>query len=306
MEDQNNNYQYGDSLEDLKLKAFVERSIPRKMDTNAIKQKTFMKIREAERRRRRRLWIVLSAAACTLAFIVGVGVWSLHNEIYTNQYANQVKYNAVEMQHISVPVGEKMTIILSDGTKIVANSRTELSYPSTFQGSDLREVAVKGEAYLEVAHDMEHPFVVNSGKFKVKVLGTRFNISNYNDSEASVVLAQGSVELTTTNKDKVLMKPSEKVDIKNGSFVAKTQVDVLDYTCWMNGIIKLNGENLRDIAKTLSQHYGVKIVCDKIGSTPLYGKLVLQDSVLDVLKTINGMVGAKTVCRGDKIYIMSN
>ncbi len=306
MEDQNNNYQYGDSLEDLKLKAFVERSIPRKMDTNAIKQKTFMKIREAERRRRRRLWIVLSAAACTLAFIVGVGVWSLHNEIYTNQYANQVKYNAVEMQHISVPVGEKMTIILSDGTKIVANSRTALSYPSTFQGSDFREVAIKGEAYLEVAHDMEHPFVVNSGKFKVKVLGTRFNISNYNDSEASVVLAQGSVELTTTNKDKVLMKPSEKVDIKNGSFVAKTQVDVLDYTCWMNGIIKLNGENLRDIAKTLSQHYGVKIVCDKIGSTPLYGKLVLQDSVLDVLKTINGMVRAKTVCRGDKIYIMSN
>lgn len=304
MEDQNNNYQYGDSLEDLKLKAFVERSIPRKMDTNAIKQKTFMKIREAERRRRRRLWIVLSAAACTLAFIVGV--WSLHNEIYTNQYANQVKYNAVEMQHISVPVGEKMTIILSDGTKIVANSRTALSYPSTFQGSDFREVAIKGEAYLEVAHDMEHPFVVNSGKFKVKVLGTRFNISNYNDSEASVVLAQGSVELTTTNKDKVLMKPSEKVDIKNGSFVAKTQVDVLDYTCWMNGIVKLKGENLREIAKTLSQHYGVKIVCDKIGSTPLYGKLVLQDSVLDVLKTINGMVGAKTVCRGDEIYIMSN
>ena len=306
MEDQNNNYQYGDSLEDLKLKAFVEHSTPRKMDTNAIKQKTFMKIREAERRRRRRLWTVLSAAACTLAFIVCVGVWSLHNDKYANLYADQAKPNAVDMQHISVPAGEKMTIMLSDGTKIVANSRTQLSYPSTFQGSDYREVAVKGEAYLEVAHDTEHPFVVNSGKFKVKVLGTRFNISNYDDSEASVVLAQGAVELTTANKDKVLMKPSEKVDIKNGSFVAKTQVDVLDYTCWMNGIVKLNGENLQDIAKTLSQHYGVKIICHKVGGTPLYGKLVLQDSVMDVLKTVNGMVGAKTVRRGDEIHIMSN
>ena len=105
------------------------------------------------------------------------------------------------MQHIIVPVGEKMTIMLSDGTKLVANSRTTLSYPKTFRGAEQREVSIKGEAYLEVAHDAEHPFVVNSGKFKVKVLGTRFNISNYDDSKSSVVLAQGSVEITTDNKD---------------------------------------------------------------------------------------------------------
>lgn len=306
MENQISNYQYGDSQEDLKLKAFVEHSTLKNMDTNAIKQKTFMKIREEERRKRRRLWTALSAAACTLVAVVCAGVWAIRKDKVADLLAANEKQTVVEMQHISVPVGEKMTIMLSDGTKIVANSRTELSYPRTFQGADHREVAVKGEAYLEVAHDAEHPFVVNSGKFKVKVLGTRFNISNYDDSEASVVLAQGSVELTTANKDKVLMKPSEKVDIKDGSFVSKTHVDALDYTCWMNGIIRLNGENVHDIAKMLSQHYGKKIVCDKVGSTPLYGKLVLQDSVTEVLKTINGMVGAKTVRRGDEIHIMPN
>ncbi len=42
-----------------------------------------------------------------------------------------------------------MTIMLSDGTKLVANSRTTLSYPKTFQGAERREVSIKGETYLE-------------------------------------------------------------------------------------------------------------------------------------------------------------
>ena len=50
MEDNINNYKYDDSVEDLKLKAFVEQAIPQKMDTNSIKQKTFMKIHDEQRR----------------------------------------------------------------------------------------------------------------------------------------------------------------------------------------------------------------------------------------------------------------
>lgn len=305
MENNINEYKYDDSVEDLKLKAFVEHTTPKGMDSNAIKQKTFMKIRNEQRRQRRRLLTILSVAACSLVAIVVASVWAIKGGVGDEVLFSQVKPVA-EMQHVTVPVGEKMTILLSDGTKLVANSRTELSYPKSFQQADQREISIKGEAYLEVAHDAEHPFVVNSGKFRIRVLGTRFNVSNYDDSEASVVLAQGSVEITTANKDKVMMKPSEKVDIKDGSFVSKQKVDALDYTSWMNGIICLQGENIQDIAKMLSRHYGVKIVCDHTAPTPLYGKLVLQDSVIDVLKTISGMVKMKTIQRGDEIHIMSN
>ena len=59
MEDNINNYKYDDSVEDLKLKAFVEQAIPQKMDTNSIKQKTFMKIHDEQRRLRRRQWVRL-------------------------------------------------------------------------------------------------------------------------------------------------------------------------------------------------------------------------------------------------------
>lgn len=305
MEDNINNYKYDDSVEDLKLKSFVEHSFPQKMDTNSIKQKTFMKIHDEQRRSHRRQWVRMSVAACILLAFVCLGVWKIldthHVETLTAYSKKQV-----EMQHVVVPVGEKMTIMLSDGTKLVANSRTTLSYPKTFQGAERREVSIKGEAYLEVAHDAEHPFVVNSGKFKVKVLGTRFNISNYDDRKSSVVLAQGSVEITTDNKDLVRMKPSEKVVVENGSFVEKTQVDAQDYTSWMDGVLTLQGESVNDIAEMLSQYYGVKIVCNHVNSTPLYGKLVLQGSVMDVLETIKGMVKIKTIRKNDEIYIVTN
>lgn len=304
MEDNINNYKYDDSVEDLKLRSFVEQSFPKKMDSNSIKQKTFMKIHDEQRRSHRRQWARVSVAACILLTFVCLGLWKILDTRRVETLTACTK--KMEMQHIIVPVGEKMTIMLSDGTKLVANSRTTLSYPKTFQGAERREVSIKGEAYLEVAHDAEHPFVVNSGKFKVKVLGTRFNISNYDDSKSSVVLAQGSVEITTDNKDLVRMKPSEKVVVKNGSFVEKTQVDAQDYTSWMDGVLTLQGESVNDIAEMLSQYYGVKIVCNNVNSTPLYGKLVLQDSVMDVLKTIKGMVKIKTIRKNGEIYIVTN
>lgn len=102
------------------------------------------------------------------------------------------------------------------------------------------------------------------------------------------------------------MKPSEKVVVKNGSFVEKTQVDAQDYTSWMDGVLTLQGESVNDIAEMLSQYYGVKIVCNHVNSTPLYGKLVLQDSVMDVLKTIEGMVKIKTIRKNGEIYIVTN
>ena len=68
MEDNINNYKYDDSVEDLKLKSFVEHSFPQKMDTNSIKQKTFMKIHDEQRRSHRRhrslLSVVISTEPC--------------------------------------------------------------------------------------------------------------------------------------------------------------------------------------------------------------------------------------------------
>ncbi|MFA6726647.1 MAG: FecR family protein [Prevotella sp.] len=308
MEKEIKHYKYELTMEDQKLRSFVENSALKHMDITAIKQKTFQKIHEEERRVKRRRILTIVGVAASLLLLVGVGFGIMFNKTESEdvQFASTLNVQPTEvMQTLTVPVGERMTIMLADGTKVIANSRTKLVYPKSFKG-DTREIMVNGEAFFDVAHDAEHPFIVKTDGFNVKVLGTRFNITNYNTSSSHVVLVQGSVELTTKSNDVVKMKPSDKVEVCNGAFTSKSQVDPNDYTCWMDGVMNLHGEGIQMIAQRLSQHYGVKIVCDVKEFTPLYGKLALQGSVYDVLNTVDTMAGIKTVKKGDTIHLVSN
>lgn len=292
-------------MEDQKLKAFMDNFNPKHMDTQVIKQKTYQKIHEHERRRKHHRVFSVAAVAIGFLLVVGVGVGYLaypqdEREGIAQKEERQVP---VREQRVKVPQGERMTIMLADGTKVVANSRTTVTYPESFPAAS-REIYVKGEAYLEVAHDAKRPFIVKTDHFKVKVLGTRFNVSDYDASMSNVVLVEGSVELTTANKDVVRMQPSDKVEIQNGAFTSKKQVNTDDYTCWMNGIMNLHGDDIQAIARKLSHYYGVRIVCEQIPTKPLYGKLVLQDSLSDVLNAIDIMTGVKTVKRGGTLYLV--
>ena len=164
---------------------------------------------------------------------------------------------------------------------------------------------MKGEAYFDVAHDAEHPFLVNSDNFRVKVLGTKFNVNNYDASDSQVVLVQGSVELKTSNNDRVRMKPNELVNLQEGGFAEKRLVNTDEYTCWMQGMINLAGESVESVAQRLSHYYGVTILFDdKMSANKLYGKLVLDDQVKDVLKAIETMTQTQMKIHGDTIYLV--
>lgn len=294
MNDKIDNYQYDASLEDLKLKSFMDNSDPMEMnmDLSAIKQKTYRKIYERRRRTKQRLrTFVAGAAACALV-LIGLGLFYGSRVMSIINSQSETAQRMEQMQSIKVPTGQTMTILLSDGTKIVANSRTQVSYPRTFSG-DTRDVQIMGEAFLEVAHDAEHPFIVHSGGFQLQVLGTKFNICNYRQSRSNVVLVEGSVEVTTQSSDKIVLKPSQMVDIRQGKIAELKHVNTSDYTSWINGVLNLNGDNLQSIVDRLNNFYGTNIVCPKNAPARLYGKLVLQPDIATTLQAINAIAGVE-------------
>lgn len=59
------------------------------------------------------------------------------------------------MQSIYVPTGQRVNITLSDGTNVWLNARTKIVYPAVFDKS-VRQVAVDGEAYFDVAKDRKN------------------------------------------------------------------------------------------------------------------------------------------------------
>lgn len=158
--------------------------------------------------------------------------------------------------------GDKATIELPDGTNVVLNSASQLSYLNNF-GENVRRVQLNGEAYFKVAHDEKHAFIVQVGDLEVKVLGTSFNVSAYEDAkDVTVVLLEGKVGVYAPKMSHI-MKPGDKIEYNKATHkITATQVHPSDYIEWTKGNIYFEKESLENIMKTLSRIYDVEIRFD--------------------------------------------
>src|SRR5699024_8283622 len=89
--------------------------------------------------------------------------------IYDKIGESETIYNTLKTE-----TGGLASVTLSDATKVGLTARAELTCPVQFSG-DLREVALKGEGYVEAAVDTSRPFVVRGDDQTIKVLGPKFN-----------------------------------------------------------------------------------------------------------------------------------
>lgn len=208
-----------------------------------------------------------------------------------------------EYNQLLVPPGKRARIELSDGTRLVVNSQSKVIYPRRFKG-DIRKIYAQGEVYLEVAHDKKHPFIVESEGFNLRVLGTKFNISNYRGGATHIVLVEGSVEVTDKNAKKTQLVPNELLNIADGAIAFQRTVDVAEYISWVDGIMLLNGNELSQIIQRLSIYYGISIQCESlVGKEKVYGKLDLKDDIDDVIECIQQTLPFKIEKSSTSIYL---
>ena len=137
-------------------------------------------------------------------------------EIVTPQEDTETKQKT-EMNVLKVPRGRHSSVILADGTKVWVNSGTTLRFPSTFD-KDNRTIYANGEIYLEVTKDTSRPFYVKTSRMDVRVLGTSFNVTAYEDEDSqSVVLAEGSVEVNNLSGQVRRIRPQEMLTLANNT-----------------------------------------------------------------------------------------
>ena len=194
--------------------------------------------------------------------------------------------NSLSWHQLIVPYGKRSALTLADGSLAWINSGSRLVFPAAFN-DDYREVYVEGEAYFEVLHDNQHPFIVRTKNYSVKVLGTKFNVSAYSqDNEQSVVLVGGKVEVKTEKGQKYELAPDEML-ICNDMQAFVRLVDASIYTSWTQGIYIFKSEPLHAIAKRLSRYYGKEIVCEEnVKNILCSGKLELKETLSDILDNL--------------------
>lgn len=122
---------------------------------------------------------------------------------------------------VSTNAGYKARINLPDGSKVWLNGDSKITYAGDLKGKT-REVFLSGEAYFDIAKDKTRPFIIHTRTINLKVLGTAFNVRSYeNDKETETALVHGSIEVTLRNSPdkKIILKPGEKLLVKNSSII---------------------------------------------------------------------------------------
>ncbi|WP_161947582.1 MULTISPECIES: FecR family protein [Proteiniphilum] len=197
------------------------------------------------------------------------------------------KAESAEYNQLIVPYGKRSRLTLSDGTKIWVNAGTHLTYPVEFTDTR-REIYVSGEVFLDIAHDTDRPFIVKTDNFDIRVLGTKFNVSTYENEINNVVLVSGSVKISQSGKRQdVFLQPNEMFELHEGQSMKK-QVNAEYYTSWINGLYIVDNEKLEVVLKRLSKYYGKKIACSpETGQLRCSGKLDLKESLNDILDNLN-------------------
>ena len=94
----------------------------------------------------------------------------------------QTEQTPIALQTITVPAGQRINITLADGTNVWLNARTTIQYPITFNEKE-RLVKLDGEAYFDVTKDKSKPFIVQTNNYNVEVLGTKFDVDSYSETE---------------------------------------------------------------------------------------------------------------------------
>ena len=167
-----------------------------------------------------------------------------------------------EENQLIVPRGGEYRLTLSDGTKVWLNSSSVLTFPTVFAG-DFRKVKLSGEAFFEVSPDAGHPFIVVTSKMEVKVLGTSFNVSVYEDEEAvHTTLLEGRVEVRAGNGGPCVLKPGEQAYLAEGQITRK-EVNTRQFTSWISGKFMFCNTPLEEISKQISRWYDVDIFFSK-------------------------------------------
>lgn len=153
--------------------------------------------------------------------------------------------------------GEKKEILLTDGSIVVLNSNSSITYPEEF--GKTRNIKLNGEAYFKVFHDEQRPFVVQTHDVKVRVLGTSFDINSYNHRQTKVSVITGKVEVTSPTGKKVHIIKNQQADLRSNSDFEISKEDSNEGIAWTSNTIILKNTTLAETAKIIENWYNVDI-----------------------------------------------
>lgn len=222
-----------------------------------------------------------------------------------NREKDGEKLSAQATYVLNVPKGETFNVVLSDGSEVLLNANSRLTYPKTFRGNH-RVVALEGEAYFSVARRPEKPFIVKCGAMQVQVLGTEFNVKNHASEHSEVTLVEGKVALNTAEgKHLINMVPGQKATLLEGDKLVTEMTDTEYLTYWKQGYFYFDDVTLAEMMKKIGEWYHVDVIFEssKIVDLRIHFFADRHQDIRDIIERLNNMESIYAYLEGGRLFV---
>ena len=246
-----------------------------------------------------------SAAVLLILFTIG-SVYHIFVHPLQDFFKNEISY--IEKYN---PSGQRSQIVLPDNSVVWLNAESRLTYPESFEDLSQRNIKLEGEAYFDVQRNESRPFVVNVDGFRVRVLGTEFNIDAYSDADQIyTTLVQGKVELTYSGSvEQKYLHPGEMgvFHRTDNRVLIHRNVNLQQAISWKDGKLIYDNIPFGDLAKELERWYGVDF---KIDSSLLnkhrFTMTITDESLKEVCELIRESTPVNYYMKGNTVIFKSS
>ena len=188
-----------------------------------------------------RVWRYVAAAAVLIFVLIGTGIYFNRGPVVQNM---ELASNVIENTTSKIK-----TVFLPDSSKVELSPNSIIRYTNNFETN--RKIEIEGEGYFKVKKDKKHPLKVFCNEITTTVLGTSFTVKGNEQSEVSVSLYEGSVQMSIKNQDKKwILVPGETFTYGKDNTALVTE---------FNRFTDFDNAKLIDVSAYIKENYGYKM-----------------------------------------------
>lgn len=282
-------YEWPDAL-------FSEKELIKEKVGARLRQAVFLNEHTNPHRKKKKYWWA-AAAVLLIVVIVGMRVFVPQN---SNSAIEKGIANVLETKR-----GERKMVLLSDSTRVWVGPDSQIEYPVVFDAKE-RSVKFRGDAFFEVRHETDRPFVIQSDVMQTKVLGTVFNLHT-DGNICEVVLVSGRVDVAVGTQ-RVVLQPNRKAVFSRlqSRLVEEPAPYAQDYTARKEGKYIYKGVELKYVIEDLERCFACQInVQGKISDCSFFGSFEETDPIEKILKIISLTLNGKSSKEADGSFLIS-
>jgi ferric-dicitrate binding protein FerR (iron transport regulator) len=205
---------------------------------------------------RKKKWLLPAAAILLLGALVPFLWWK-------GKATAAKRHESLAVQSLTRKItetSEQKFLLLPDSTQVWLNGDSYLEFPDEFTDKK-REVYLSGEAWFDVRHAEEVPFIIHTGKITTTVMGTAFNIKAYPYLRTVVIsVSRGKIKVSRGEEVVAILQKGQQIKVSNtDTLIREKNIDIGKIASWQQGYISYEDETMGDILRDLEHLYNTEI-----------------------------------------------